>query len=886
VSDAISRLNAALEGRYQIERQLGEGGMATVYLARDLRHNRNVALKVLKPELAAVVGAERFLAEIQTTANLQHPNILPLFDSGEADSFLFYVMPYVEGESLRDRLDREHQLPVADAVRIATEVAEALQAAHDRGVIHRDIKPANILLSNGRPLVADFGIALAVSAAGGGRLTETGLSMGTPYYMSPEQASADREPSTASDVYSLGCVLYEMLVGDPPHTASSAQAVLAKILTDQAPDPRKTRATIPLNVDAAIRTSLERIPADRFAHVRDFAAALADPTFRHGTPEALALASGHALWNPLSKATSALAVVFAIAFGWVLLRPVPAEPVARFPSPFQAGQAPTGLMEFTPDGSALVYVGPGASPSTLQLWVRRWDNLDATPIPGTDGVFNTFFEISPDGREVAFAMGPDLGGPVLVAPLTGGSTRRIVDSAWGVHGWTADGWIYFQNTDDHAISRVLATGGAPPEAVTHLERSENAHDAIRILPGDKRAVLTVYAPDAEIWLLDLDSGERSMLTPGTSPRYAASGHLLYVRDDGALMAATYDGGSKLGPPVVLVQGLVISQGLASYAVSRNGTLAYTVGGSEGSARSLVWVDRDGREEPLPIERQPYSYPRISPDGGRLAVAVPDNVLVGSSDADIWVFDLARGGRSRITFGGSHRFYPVWSPTGDRLAYSSSSFPPNAIASAAADGSGGEVTLVDREGEQYPTSWSRDGYVAFEYRSRSANGGASNWDVWVLPPDGEPTQVLSTPFSEDSPVFSPDGRWIAYRSDKSSRDEIYVRPFPGPGPEVTISTAGGTGPVWSRTGTELFYVEGDRLMSVAVRLGASFDWDAPVPLFSGPYETLGGFGNANYDVTSDGQRFVMVKADDGSESTGEVVLVQNWVQELERRLGGS
>ena len=242
--DPITRLNAALEGRYSIERELGEGGMATVYLAEDLKHERKVALKVLKSELAAVVGAERFLAEIKTTANLQHPHILPLHDSGAADSFLFYVMPFVEGETLGDRLKREKQLPIDEAVRIATDVAEALGAAHEQGIIHRDIKPANILLSRGRPLVADFGIALAVTTAGGGRLTETGLSMGTPFYMSPEQASADREPSAASDVYSLGCVLYEMLVGEPPYVGSTAQAVLAKILTDDAPASKKARERI------------------------------------------------------------------------------------------------------------------------------------------------------------------------------------------------------------------------------------------------------------------------------------------------------------------------------------------------------------------------------------------------------------------------------------------------------------------------------------------------------------------------------------------------------------------------------------------------------------------------------------------------------------------
>ena len=269
-TDPITRLNAALEGRYRVERELGEGGMATVYLAQDLRHERKVALKVLKPELAAVVGAERFLAEIKTTANLQHPHILPLHDSGEADGFLFFVTPYIEGDTLRDKIDREKQLSIEEALRITEDVASALDYAQKNGVVHRDIKPGNILRSaEGEPTVADFGIALAVAQAGGGRVTETGLSVGTPHYMSPEQATGDRDVDPRTDVYALGCVLYEMLVGDPPYQGSTAQAVLAKILTDPAPAPTKVRLSIPPNVDAAIRKALEKLPADRFASAQE-----------------------------------------------------------------------------------------------------------------------------------------------------------------------------------------------------------------------------------------------------------------------------------------------------------------------------------------------------------------------------------------------------------------------------------------------------------------------------------------------------------------------------------------------------------------------------------------------------------------------------------------
>src|SRR5689334_5186194 len=272
----LDRLRGALADRYRLERELGQGGMATVYLAHDLRHDRNVALKVLRPELAAVIGAERFLTEIRTTANLQHPHILPLFDSGAADSFLFYVMPYVEGISLRDRLVREKQLPIPDAVRIAGEVASALDYAHRHGVIHRDIKPENILLHDGSALVADFGIALAASKAGS-RMTETGMSLGTPQYMSPEQAMGERELDARSDVYALGCVTYEMLIGEPPFTGPTAQAIIARVMTEEPRQLTVQRKTIPPYVEAAVLTALSKLPADRFATAAQFAEALARP---------------------------------------------------------------------------------------------------------------------------------------------------------------------------------------------------------------------------------------------------------------------------------------------------------------------------------------------------------------------------------------------------------------------------------------------------------------------------------------------------------------------------------------------------------------------------------------------------------------------------------
>ncbi len=330
MSEITARLSTALADRYKIERHLGEGGMATVYLAHDLKHDRKVAVKVLRPELSAILGGERFLNEIKVTANLQHPNILPLYDSGEADTLLYYVMPYIEGETLRDKLNREKQLGVDETVEIAKAVAGALNFAHERGVVHRDIKPENVLLQAGQALVADFGIALAVSAAGGTRLTETGLSLGTPHYMSPEQATGDRELDARSDVYSLGVTVYEMLVGDPPHLGSSAQAIIAKILSEKPSPISQTRDLVPGNVDAAVQRALAKTPADRFASASEFATALTNPAFTLPTAAtAMAAAQPLGSWNRLTVSLAGVAAVsIAVAFRcW--LRPGPPKPVAR-----------------------------------------------------------------------------------------------------------------------------------------------------------------------------------------------------------------------------------------------------------------------------------------------------------------------------------------------------------------------------------------------------------------------------------------------------------------------------------------------------------------------------------------------------------------------------
>ena len=419
MSDTIARLNGALEGRYRVERELGSGGMATVYLARDERHNRHVALKVLKPELAAVVGAERFLAEIETTANLQHPHVLPLHDSGDADGFLFYVMPYVEGESLRSRLDRERQLPVDEAVGIAKTLAEALDFAHRRGVIHRDIKPANILLQDGKPVVADFGIALALSSAGGDRLTETGLSMGTPHYMSPEQATGEGVgPST--DVWALGCVLYEMLVGEPPYTGSSPQAILGRIITGEAPSASAERRSVPPGVEAAIRKSLEKLPADRFTGADAFAKALANPGFRHG--EGADSGPGASGRRTVFLTAAALAGLLAVAVIVALLvrSSEPADIAATIALPGDARLSLNSrtFFDLSPDGRTVAYNATN-SVGERQLYLRQLDAFQTIVAPGSTDALSLRF--SPDGASVAY----QVGARVRRVPVGGGPSVTI-----------------------------------------------------------------------------------------------------------------------------------------------------------------------------------------------------------------------------------------------------------------------------------------------------------------------------------------------------------------------------------------------------------------------------------------------------------------------------
>ncbi|MGD8602074.1 MAG: serine/threonine-protein kinase, partial [Gemmatimonadota bacterium] len=617
------RLTSAVAGRYRLERKLGEGGMAAVYLAEDLKHERKVALKVLRPELAAALGAERFLAEIRTTANLQHPHVLPLFDSGEADGYLYYVMPFVEGETLRDKLDRDGQLGVEESVGIARDVAGALDYAHRHGVIHRDIKPGNILLHDGRPVVADFGIALAVSAAGGGRMTETGLSLGTPHYMSPEQASPDQDATPRSDVYSLGCVLYEMLAGQPPHTGPTAQSILVRILTESPRSLADVRHTVPAHVAAAVTKAIEKLPADRFGGAQEFADALDNTGFTYrpradAMPASAAAAADGAQRGTSRRLHAAATVLLAVTtavFGWMALRTGEGSPRER-------GGVVSFVLPQTRADLLFPIVGNDGSiayqSETGGLDLLAPGTVDPVPLTGTEGVYRGVF--SPDAQWLAFVQETDDGGHALRRmPATGGpastlwETRGLYGPNFGAVDWGGGGWIYISTGG--VVGRV-PEGGGPLDTLFALDSGFAAD--LALLPGASGLLLTIGGgpmnAENHIAVLDLVDGDTSTVTEsGFGARWVSSGHVIYATGQGALYALPFDPRrlEPTGPPVLAADDASpIGNFVARFDVSSNGTLAYMRGPSSAEGGGgYALVSPAGDMEVLRLE--PTDHPDVS-----------------------------------------------------------------------------------------------------------------------------------------------------------------------------------------------------------------------------------------------------------------------------------
>ena len=897
--DPIIRLNAALEGRYAIDREIGEGGMATVYLAEDIKHDRKVALKVLKPELAAVVGAERFLAEIKTTANLQHPHILPLFDSGEADSFLFYVMPYIEGETLRERIDREKQLPVDEALGIATAVANALHTAHEQGIVHRDIKPGNILLSRGEPLVADFGIALAVGAAGGSRLTETGLSVGTPYYMSPEQATGDQLVGPATDTYALACVLYEMLVGEPPYLGNTAQAVLGKIIQGLPVSATAVRKSIPANVDAALRKGLEKLPADRFTDAHSFAKALADPGFRHGD-DAAAPAEMSKRWKRVAMATSTVATLALIVAAWSLVAgsaesgSVMRQKIAPIASDMDR---PIGTYSaLAPDGSSMVYAVREDNGQSWNLWLKPRDAAEATLLPGTEGAQNIAY--SPDGEWIAFAAGSEL----KKRPIGDGSTVTLAEgltpaiASMLALAWLDDGTILYE-LPQSTLMRIPEAGGQADTITVYTDEGYTNFGYAGALPGS-RGVLVSLCPEAcaqsiALAVLDFEADTtRILMDEVVRGWYTPTGHIMYVRRDGAVFAAPFDLDALelTGPGIPLFANVAVNVTSPELAVAWDGTVLYGEGAAGATGRELVWVDRTGQSEPVDptMALGGYRTLALSPDDDRIAVA---GVGLEAADAvapQLWVKELPDGPMTRLTTDDGATRRPVWSGDGRRISYvtdAEGSFHARTIVADGSSASAFEV-LLERERQVYEVFFTPDQRGLLFREGSGADGDIGFVDLTT---DSVSEAFLSSEFAESDMSLSPDGRWMAYISNASGQVEVFVRPFPSAQSRVQVSTNEGYSPVWAHNGRELFFWGGDNWLYVATYTADSTSVvESRERLFDGTSYFQQSPAWRGFDVTRDDERFLMIRlaGSTAAQSDAQVnfIYIQNFFEELKERVG--
>jgi serine/threonine-protein kinase len=858
MADPFLRLTTALSDRYRVERELGAGGMATVYLAHDLKHDRRVAIKVLRPELSAVIGAGRFLREIKTIANLQHPHILGLIDSGDTGGTAYFVMPYVEGESLRDRLNREKQLPVADAIRIASEAASALDYAHRHNVIHRDIKPENILLHDGQALVADFGIALAASKAGGARMTETGMSLGTPQYMSPEQAMGEREITARSDVYALGAVLYEMLVGDPPFTASTAQGIVAKVLTEEPVPPRRSRRAIPETVEAAVLTALEKLPADRFGTAAEFAAALASTRSRADRRPArgtLVMAAG------LGAALGLGALA-----GMGLRAPAgPDQPPTRLQITAPGlGFSPFRNFALSADGRFLVYLALGAS-EVAGLWIRSFDQLEPRPL---SIVTSSNPLISPDGRELLASRSSQ----VFRVPIVGGQAVPLPDVPETAYNAITESGDVLYTAGDGGIWRLPRTGARRRVSVPDTASGERIQALTDLLPGDRTALVIANVGTGwtgRLYALDLESAERQPLLDidVRGAWYAGHGALVFVTGNQMLYGVRFDPGSlrTKGDPVQL-GGPVASMplGLSRVAVSRTGSVVY----APRNPSQLALTGVKGDVSTLLDRAVEYHNPRFSPDGRFVSVDIND-----PTGRDVWVYSLEQGTLTRVTFDNDGHD-AVWSRDGRSLLYVASREGRSVLMRTSMDGNQGQQ--LTKSAVTAPGSWLPDG------RLLVVTAGESRVEGWNIMVDsaGALTPFLATPFTEGWPAVSPDGRWLAYVSDASRRLEVYLQPLIGSAGRIQVSVDGGTEPVWSRDGRTLLYrrtaTAGHELVA------ATMQWSDPPRVASRKRildlaDVEGAEPHPNFDVAADGRLVMVRRARDPN-----LVFMQNVHRLLDRK----
>jgi serine/threonine-protein kinase len=890
-------------GPYEIVSAIGAGGMGEVYRARDTKLKREAALKVLPDQFTLDPDrVARFRREAEVLASLNHPNIAVIYGLEESDGAQAIALELVEGPTLADRI-AHGPIPLGEALTIARQIAEALEAAHGQGIIRRDLKPANIKLRpDGTVKVLDFGLAKALEPRSDVRpdvstsptitspaMTGIGVILGTAAYMSPEQAKG-RPADKRSDVWAFGCVLFEMLTGTRAFGGEDVSDTLAAVLRGE-PAWTAMPADVPRSVRALVRQCLEKNRTARIADMavarfvlahrdafdgEEIAATTKTPRWLHVLPWALA-------------ATCATGLIVSLA-GWAPWRPKPAAAPQRLSvelgtdlslanTEFGASAVPS------PDGKIVAFVGRTTGSANSQLYVRRLDQLQATPLAGTDDAQSPFF--SPDGQWIAFFAS----GKLKKIGVTGGAAMTLCDAPAGRGGtWGDDGTIVFSpNVSETALQRVSSAGGTPvpltPEGEVRQARWP------QILPGGQAVLFTSSGMvasfnDGDLVVQPLRGGTLKVVhRGGFYGRYVPSGHLLYVHD-GTLWAVLFDIKqlAVIAPPVPVIEGVTsnAANGGAQLAVSAGGTLVY-VPGQGTSGVPIHWMDREGKTTPLRAEPLNWTAIQFSPDGRRLALQT--GVIRNS---DVWVHELARDSLTRVT-SDSFNARPVWSPDGRRIVFMSNrgnqDAPPN-LYWQLADGVRDAERLTHSPNAQFPGSWHPGGkLLAFAERSPEAN-----FDVLILPMEGaeasgwkpgQPTAFLKSRFDEREPTFSPDGRWIAYQSNESGHDEVYVRPFPGPGGKWQISSGGGSFPVWSRTARELFYGTPTQQIMVVpyVVEGAAFRADKPRLWSEGRYRFRG--ISRPFDLHPDGTRFALAPATPTDTKQDHVTMIFNVFDELRR-----
>jgi serine/threonine-protein kinase len=839
----LERLTTALADRYRVDRELGAGGMATVYLAHDLRHERDVAIKVLHPDLGAALGADRFLAEIKTTAKLQHPHILPLLDSGAADGLLYYVMPFVRGETLRSKLDRERQLAIEEAVQLTAEVGDALAAAHALGIVHRDIKPENILLQDGHALVADFGIALAVQTAGGQRMTQTGLSLGTPQYMSPEQAVGEKAVDARSDLYSLAAVTYEMLTGDPPFQGNNVQAIIARIISSE-PEPVETlRKAAPAQVSAAVMKSLGKLPADRHADVKQYVAALkGDPLAvrTSGARPAPARAPSRLPW-----AVAAVLALVAAAAWWPRAQASPAVSAVALSIELPEGVTTDNFgrpIAISADGKTVVVVG-SATDGSRRLYRRRLGETGATPIANTDD--GTFPVISPDGAWVAFVSR----GRLMKVPIDGGDARSLADVGvcYGL-AWMQSGDLIVSTGG--RLAKVASEGGnvVPlPSVGTGDGQSERFPVP---LPDGKRVLYVNWVGGIQTAQARVRDVSGTSVTPfgldSIVPLAVVDGGVIAALPGArvAFVPTNAERTTVSGAPQVVVAGVSTWIDIAYAAASPTGAVVYQPG---SELADLVLYDPATRASTVVSdERRVFQAPRFSPDGRRIAVSVR-----ATAKSDVWIADLASHTVARLTKSG-RAGRPEWMPDGSRVVYEDRDGTRSVILGQRWDGSDAPSVVLGGEKASYrEVVPSPDGSI-LAYRRGSTNSAEILWRR--VEGDTVSKPFASSPGADLSPRFSPNGQRMAWDSDVSGTVQIYVASFPSGERRLQVSDNGGEQALWSHDGTAIYYVTNRG--RTLVRATIDFTGDARVikrdTLVTGGYELTYQDGHPTYDVAADGK----------------------------------